>query len=272
MRIHTVYFFRTFFHIPITDPVENFFTPVPRLPGIPVLNHQIQRNPLLAVSLHDFNQFTGRIILFFGLHITIGPFGQKLCLTGQITVIMNYAIHASASKKISVNLVHGVQKQIRLFCLLFLFIGDFIMKHHQRTAVHQYAVAFIRYKQRHRYTHIMLIKKLIMPSVIINSLFCLPQTVNAFSVFPSEKNSAPVSLSVFHFFQILDKISFAVYGFHTMDNRFFITCRIMKHIGFRQFAAHFRRPCPAVPMLPGNRAGFRHNFSLHPGRHTESIS
>ena len=53
----------TFLIIPITRLIQNFLTPVARIPCIPVLNHTVQRNIKFSVVTDDFLQLFRCIIL-----------------------------------------------------------------------------------------------------------------------------------------------------------------------------------------------------------------
>ena len=53
----------TFLVIPITRLIQNFLAPVSRIPGVPVLDHTVQRNIKFSVMTDDFLQLFRCIIL-----------------------------------------------------------------------------------------------------------------------------------------------------------------------------------------------------------------
>jgi len=102
-----------------------------------------------------------------------------------------------------------------------------------------------------------------MASVIINSLFCLAQTMDFFLFLPLEKDFSTVSASCNLRFQILNEVPLSVYGLYPLDFRRFSSRRVMDYIFTGQFAAFFQKPQTSIRTQPGNFSCFFADLCLY---------
>ena len=162
--------------------------------------------------------------MLLGLDITISPLRQHLRLACQIAISMDNSIHGIAAHEIIIDLIHCIQKQVRLPFL--------IIKSHQRTAVKQHSISFCRNKQRHWNPHIVLVKILIVSAIIVNSFLRLAKTVNLFLLFPVEKYPCTITVAHLLRLQILNKVTLTVNCFYTVDNRLLTSSCIAYYVNF----------------------------------------
>ena len=137
---------------------------------------------------------------------------------------MDNSIHGIAAHEIIINLIHCIQKQVRLPSL--------IIESHQRTAVKQHSISLCGNKQRHWDPHIVLVKILIVSAIIVDSFLCLAKSVNLFLLFPVKENSCTITVAHLLRLQILNKVTLTVNCFYTVDNRLLPAGCIPHYINF----------------------------------------
>ena len=100
----------------------------------------------------------------------------------------------------------------------------------------------------------MLIKVLVVPSIVINPLFCLAKAMDFFVLLPVEKEPRAVSFSGCFFLKILDEITLPIHRFYAFNYRRFASGSVFNHIDFCELFALFLHPETAVIVPEGHCA------------------
>ena len=230
----------------IAFSVHTLVSPFARLPGIPVLYHTVQRNVKITVFLCNTNYLVLSFVGFFGLHIAKGPFGQHHGPSCKKTEAFDDLIQVLSSDKIIIQLLDHIQIQPGASAV--------VVKGHQGAAVHQDSISPVRYQEGDRDAHIMLIKVLNVSTIIINAFLPLSKTMDMFVRLPAEVQFSVKGHVILHSLQILHKISLAVYGLNSFDNRLLAPCRINHKRSLCQFLAALLQKYTAVISIPPYKA------------------
>ena len=241
MNMHVMDTVHRAFQVRIPFPIYDLFSPVTRLPGVPVLNNTIQWNVHITVTAHRLLQFVPGSVCFLRLDIAESPPRRQYGPAGQQSVAPDDFIQTVSGDKVIIQLIHGIH----------IYIGAvlIVVKRHQTAAVQKYTVPSRGYKKGNGYPHVMLIQILAVTAIIIDSFLALAQPMNGLVPGPVKRQFGPIGPPVHHRLQITDKVPLPVHGFDPVDNRSFVSRSVVDHIHRREGFARFLQIHPAGARL-----------------------
>src|SRR5437667_11714149 len=83
------------------------FARTPLGPPLPILNHGVERNVLVAIFLNNANQFVLTLIAVFRLEQSVRPLAKKRSMPGQPSIEVNDLVGLGTIKKVIINSLHA---------------------------------------------------------------------------------------------------------------------------------------------------------------------
>ena len=112
MYVHFMEFLRAFLHVAVALFVQDLVAPFILLPGVPVLYYAVNGYVQFSVSCSYFHKLRCGVVLFLGLHISVGPLGKHRGISRQISEACHYLIHALSGHEVVVQIRYRIEEDI----------------------------------------------------------------------------------------------------------------------------------------------------------------